>query len=115
MTLKTALEIFSNPNDLSFTVGRNNEYEKFTILIMRGPGHNFKLLLTSEPQFESIEDAVGVIKEVLNSVCESSRKFTGNHNEVNTLNEEMIERILTSLKKTKHANTYEAAVDQVDV
>ncbi|HLC49701.1 MAG TPA: hypothetical protein VJI96_04945 [Candidatus Andersenbacteria bacterium] len=66
ITRGTALEIFTNPNDLEFTVGERTG--KWAILITRGPGHNFKMLLSSEPVLPSKAEAITGISNLLKTI-----------------------------------------------
>jgi hypothetical protein len=124
MTQGTALEIFSNPNDLSFTIG-NSDDGKFAIGIFRGPGHNFKPLITSKPVFETTKDAADAIENMLTVLIDAARKIyqdpesiiglmlNPQGDEIDdslVLTAEMVESIVDSLKKTSHANTYDEVV-----
>lgn len=70
----TTLEIFTNPGDLEITIGQEKEEEKFAIGIFRGPDHNFKPMLTSQPFFETREDAIKVVEGILQTVHEAATK-----------------------------------------
>lgn len=67
----TALEIFSNPRDLHVAVGETDG--KFAFMISRGPGHDFKPILSSRPFAENVPAVIGSIKEILESVCNYCR------------------------------------------
>lgn len=117
----TALEIFTNPDDLEITIGQEKEGAKFTIGIFRGPGHNFKPMLTSQPFAEKLEDAVEVIKGILESIREAIAKDFANRKSLpsqylnpdgleidqsKVLNLDLIARILDELRQHKVASTY---------
>jgi hypothetical protein len=63
-----ALEIFTHPDDLEFTIEKEKDGSKYCVLITRGPGHNFKLLISSTFYFEAPEKAVESIKGILESI-----------------------------------------------
>lgn len=47
LSLITALEIFTNPDDLYFAVIRDPKSGKYGLVIARGPGHDYKPLFDS--------------------------------------------------------------------
>ena len=117
----TALEIFTNPGDLEITIGQEKEGAKFAIGIFRGPGHNFKQMLTSQPFAETQEDAIEAIKGVLESIHEAMTKefadrkslpsqyFNPDGQEIDqakVLNPDLISRILDELRQHRVAGTY---------
>jgi hypothetical protein len=65
MSLITALEIFSNAYDLEIVIAKEAEGKQYTICISRGPGHNFKSMLSSAPFSEDLEKVIGAIKNTL--------------------------------------------------
>lgn len=67
ITRLTALEIFTQPDDLEFRVGQDGD--KWAFAITRGPGHSFKLLLTADPVFDSSDAAISAIGDVLETIC----------------------------------------------
>ena len=107
MTTLTGLEIFGNPKDLAFSVKKPKGDNKYGLAITRGPGHNFKLLLSGE-DIPSKEVALDLVKQVL----EASRKvglealpsFGGE--ESKCLTKEQQQKILSDLKKTGESATY---------
>ncbi len=78
ISMITALEIFTNPGDLKIAIGQEKEGSKFAIGIFRGPGHNFRPMLTSQPFAEKLEDAVKAIKGILESIREDLTKDFAN-------------------------------------
>jgi hypothetical protein len=117
----TALEMFTNPGDLEITVGRAEEGEKFALSITRGPGHNFKPMITSAPVFDTAEDAVKEVKRILGDThkalmrdFEERGSFPAQYlkpegkelDPAKVLNPELIERILAELREHKVASTY---------
>jgi len=117
----TALEIFTNPGDLEITIRQEKEGAKFTIGIFRGPGHNFKPMLTSQPFAGKLEDAVEAIKRTLESIHEVMTKDLADQKSLTSqylnpdglvvdqskvLNLDLIARILDELRQHKVASTY---------
>jgi hypothetical protein len=72
VTRATALEIFTQPNDLEFSIGQKGG--RWGIIITRGPGHRFKWLLSTKPVFESPKAATNVVHDVLESICQWATK-----------------------------------------
>ncbi|MEX0930500.1 MAG: hypothetical protein WDZ79_02350 [Candidatus Paceibacterota bacterium] len=120
ISLQTALEIFTNPGDLVITLGQEEEGTKFAIGIFRGPGHNFKPMLTSQPFAEKHEDAVEAIREILESIREAMTKYFADRKSIpsrylnpdgleidqsKVLNPELIARILDELRQHRGAST----------
>jgi len=107
MTASTGLEIFGNPKDLAFSVKKLPRSEKYGLAVTRGPGHNFKLLLTGE-DIPSKEVALDIVRQVL----EASRKvglealpsFGGDANECLTKTQQ--NKILDDLETTGESATY---------
>lgn len=130
MTIISALEIFSNPYDLEFIVGENTDKKDgtFSLMLTRGPGHNFKVMITGEG-YKSKDDAVETIKKILDSCIEKGEevffgkksstddvgqllKTVGNSKDCkkedakNALTKSMIEKIVSNLKEKEVASTY---------
>ena len=117
----TALEIFSNPGDLEFAVAQDKEVDgKWAIGICRGPGHNYKILITSEPFAETLDAALDSVKETLDSIYEAVTAELGDPTSLatgilnpdsreihpsNTLNPELIARIMVELREKQQAST----------
>ncbi len=106
MTLITALEIFGNPLDLMFSVKQIRGVSNYGVLINRGPGHNFKLLLSGE--MPSKKQALECVNEVLETAIKHGRKGLPEFGGVaeNCLTEKQKEEILASLEKTGECHTY---------
>ncbi len=117
----TALEIFTNPSDLEITIEQEKEGAKFAVGIFRGPGHNFKPMLTSQPFAEKLEDAVETIKRTLESIHEALTKDFADRKSLpsqylnpdgleidqsKVLNPKLIARILNELRQHRVASTY---------
>jgi hypothetical protein len=117
----TALEIFTNPSDLEITIGQEEGVGKFAIGIFRGPGHNFKPMLTSQPFGESLEDTIKTVEETLQTVHEAmtrefenkgsfvSRYLNPNGQEIDqskVLNQDLIKWVLKELRQHQKASTY---------
>lgn len=122
LTLITALEIFSNPQDLYIFIGQKDGSDKFAFAISRGPGHNFKPMLSTTPFFETEEVAIDEIKKILEQVREAATKELEDEKSMASqflkpegmeidqskmLNQELIDRIVEELKKSKSVNTWE--------
>lgn len=67
----TALEIFTNPHDLEFRIPEVDG--KWTIMITRGPGHSFKILLLSMP-VSNKKEAVDGVRKTLDLVRQACTK-----------------------------------------
>ena len=117
----TALEIFTNPNDLEIVIGQEKSSGKYAIAIMRGPGHRGKLLIDSEPTIEKFEDALEAVKTILEGIQQFMKKefedpkslvsqFLKSDDQIidhsKTLNPDLINRIMDKLRKRKIASTY---------
>jgi hypothetical protein len=117
----TALEIFTNPNDLEIVIGQEKSSGKYAIAIMRGPGHNFKMMLDSESSIENFEDAFRAVKETLETIQQAMTKELGDPENLvtqflnpdsqvidqsKTLNPDLINRIMDELRRHKVASTY---------
>jgi len=117
----TALEIFTNPNDLEIVIGQEKSSGKYAIAIMRGPGHRGKLLIDSEPTIEKFEDALEAVKTILEGIQQFMTKefedpkslvsqFLKSDDQIidnsKTLNPDLINRIMDKLRKRKIASTY---------
>lgn len=121
LTMLTALEIFTNPGDLEITIGQEKGGGKFSIGFFRGPGHNFKPMLTSGPFAEKLEDAIKAIENTLQTVHEVATKELEDKNsfasqflnpdgqsvdQSKILNKDLIARIVDELRKNRVASTY---------
>lgn len=118
MTVYEVLEIFNNPKDLHIFIIKGKKDDKYALGIFRGPGHNFKPLITSSPFTEEPENAIKVIKVLLEAAVNASAKLLKGKGDLpdvlrcitdpsNTLNASLIERILDDLRRKKVANTFE--------
>jgi len=127
ITRLTALEIFTNPNDLRLSVVREEgkgESGKYAILITRGPGHSFKLLLSSQPFAATVDEAARDIGEILEFIRQNATKDLERPDDglaqflnpggqpvdqSRVLNEELIDRILIELRAHRFADTCQMA------
>lgn len=66
ITMVSALEIFTNPFDLSITVSKD------AVMISRGPGHNFKPIVSGEWKFENQKIAAEEVGKILKSCIKAS-------------------------------------------
>jgi len=121
LSVITALEIFTNPNDLEIVIGRENGDGKYLVVITRGPGHNFKLMLDSAPFAVTLEDAVESVKGILEATVEFGMKELTNKNsfvahvsnpgcepidQTKVMNPGLINQILDELRQHRVASTY---------
>ena len=121
ISMRTASEIFTNPDDLEIMIGQEREGAKFAIGIFRGPGHNFKPMLESQPFAENIEDAREEVKGPLESRREALTKDFADQKSLlsqylnpdgleidqsKVLNPALISRILDELRQHRVASTY---------
>ena len=117
----TALEIFTNPNDLEILIGQEKGGGKYAFAITRGPGHDFKMMISSQPFTEKLEDAIEVIKVILESIREAIARDFENIKSVPSqylnpdgqaidqskiLNNELIVHILDELRQHQVASTH---------
>jgi hypothetical protein len=115
----TALEIFTQPDDLEFRVDQDGD--KWAFAITRGSGHNFKLLITAQPVCESSKEAVQAIADLLESICSGmtaelstpstmAAQFVNPNDrpldDANMLSGEIRERIVSDLTAIGVASTY---------
>lgn len=118
----TALEIFTQFDDLHITTGKSKDVNMFGIGIYRGPGHNYKPMITSAPFAKTQEEAINKIKEILEFVCEFSKKDLEDAksitamilnpegkevDEAKTLNPKFIEIIIQELQQHQAVSTWE--------
>lgn len=117
----TALEICTNPLDLHITITQEKPEAKFAIGIYRGPGHNFKPMITSTPFARTAEEALNSIQNVLETAKEAMMKEFADRKSIpsrylnpatqeidpsRVLTSELITQILDELRKNLVANTY---------
>lgn len=127
ISMLTALEIFTNPKDLEITIGHEKGGDKFAIGIFRGPSHNFKPMLTSQPFAKTPEDAVEAIKGILETVRQAATKELGNKESIlfqhlnldnreidqsRILDSDFVDRILDELRRCRVASTYKMFASQ---
>lgn len=118
----TALEIFTNPTDLEFTISQEEGGRKFAVGIYRGPGHNYKPMLTSEPFAKTLDEAVETVKVILEAIVKTETEGLNDQRSLVTqilnpdnrpvdqskvLNAELIARIVDELRLHKKASTWE--------
>lgn len=105
LSMITLTEIYTNPRDLGFSV--NQENGKFAAFIRRGPGHRFKLLMSSEHRFATADMAIAAIEETLDLVLKKGKEIfrTGDQD----LTQVLIDKIVEDLTKYRGASTYEPA------
>ena len=116
----TALEIFTNPRDLEIRIEQKSG-GKYAVAISRGPSHNFKIMLSSQPFTEKLEGAVEVVKEILESIRSTitkelvdTKSVLSQHlnpdgkaiSQSKVLNLDLINRIVSELRQHQIASTY---------
>ena len=115
------LEIFTNPTDLLVVVSPHKDTKKYGIAICRGPGHNYKFLLTTDTfPFKTVEEAIETVKKTLEKIRKSAQDeleskdsliasiFNPSGEKVDqsrVLNESHISWIVTELREKKEADT----------
>ena len=122
MTALTALEIFSHPYDISIGVGQAKKGEKFAFAICRGREHEYKPLLSTIPYFESLEDALKKIQEILTTAIMYSLGELRNVEsyasqvinpegldvaQLEVLNTELVQVILDQLRESRPVDTFD--------
>lgn len=126
----TALEIFNNPFDLSISIASPPEWKgKWGVALTRGPGHRFKVMLTTDnPEVlpNTKEEIIAlVMKDIFRSSMQASREALSdpanplgrilNPNGMppsgmkNILTDEILARIESDLREKGVANTFEYA------
>ena len=116
----SALEIFTRPDDLYVSVG--GEGRAFSFLIGRGPGHNHKVIVSTDPAFESKGTAIEYVRQFLIGICDIMKKEVTNSDNLvakisnpgnlpesemdHILTPAIIDRIITDLKEKNHAETH---------
>jgi hypothetical protein len=98
----TVLEIYSNPADLEFQIAETEG--KHAIMVTRGPGHRFKLLLTTEAVFESRTVAVSAIRSVLDVALKEGKSAFGET--LGMLDQETIDHIIQDLQEQGSCSTH---------
>ena len=116
-----ALEIFSNPTDLEIIITEDKKSKKYGIAFCRGPGHNFKLMLSADPYTEEFKDVINAARTILEGIYQAMTEELKNPeslivqflnpennqlDESKSLNPELIDRIIKELKEHRIASTY---------
>lgn len=123
ISMLTALEIFTNPNDLEIVIGTDGG--KYGFAITRGPGHHYKVILDTSGFAETRAATVEVIKITLDSIRETLTRDLSDQGSVpsqylnpdgqeidqsKVLNPDLIGRILDELRQHQTASTYRMCV-----
>lgn len=121
ITVVTALEINNHPEDLYIQIGQETEAGMYAFSLSRGRGHNYKLLISTSPFAETIEQVVEEVKKLLSGIHLWATKELENKESLasqicnpggmpvdisKTLNPDLIQRILSELQKNQVADTY---------
>ena len=64
----TAYEIYGNPKDIVCDASGPDSNEKFIGWITRGPGHNYKPLLSTRPTFASRKEAIQAMEVLVKAI-----------------------------------------------
>lgn len=107
ISVLTALEIFTNPKDIQVAVSQIRGKNEFAFEICRGPKHNYKPMLTSDPFPGDLDGAINRIKETLGLIHKYVVEKSPNLAEHEHLTTELIEWIITQLKEKQLAQTWE--------
>lgn len=117
----TVLEIYTNPEDLEFAIGEDEESGKWSLAVTRGPGHHFKLLLSADDTLGSKNEAIEQVSLLLKTVREEGRRvLTDPENligkivnpkglapeDMEVLTGEQSERVLEELRSSNVSSTY---------
>ncbi len=70
MSLITALEIFTNPDDLYFAIVEDPKSVKYGLVIARGPGHNYKPLFDVSCNYGAREEVLEMLRTGLQGTRE---------------------------------------------
>lgn len=122
----TALEINNHPDDLQVSIYNVNEKgsSNYGFIVCRGPGHNYKLLVTTTPFASTIAQAVDEVKNLLTGVHSWATKELsdkdspitqivnpgGEVDASQTLNPDLIDKILAELLQNQVADTHRMSV-----
>ncbi len=121
LSVITCLEIFANPKDLEINIIKDAGTNKFAILICRGPGHNYKAILTSLPFTNELDVAVETTKVIFEGAIEVGRNFSlekgtklppvldGLMTKIETslvFNQDMLDKILLELRDRQTVSTH---------
>jgi len=74
----TALEIYSNQDDIVCECWGKNDKGLFVGVIRRGPGHNGKLLLSGGLKVDSKEEAVSYMESLRDSIISAMEEELAN-------------------------------------
>ena len=119
ISASTALEINNHPDDLQVSIFNEKESDKYGIIVSRGPGHDYKLLISTSPFADTIDQAVEEVKNLLNGIHLWATKELRNTESLITqminpdgqvdvsqaLNLDLINRILDELRQHQVAST----------
>ena len=117
-----ALEIFTHPKDLHILVGKMKDRSGWGMSLCRGPGHDFKPLVSSRKGLPSREKLIKLVRQVLESVVNVGEKELSDDKslvgrlcnpenvpveEADVLRQEDVERICESLCSSDEVKTYQ--------
>ena len=75
LSVITCLEIYTNPKDLEINIVKDTETQKYAFLVCRGPGHNYKAMLTTLPFTSDFDNAIEAVQIILEGALEVGRTF----------------------------------------
>lgn len=119
LSMGSLIEIFTQSDDLEISIIANGS--KHAIFVRRGPGHKFKLMVSSPAVFETREVAIKEVEGLLKAACEVAKaelvdptspiaQIVNPQNlaasELRGLTEERISQVLQELGRGRVARTY---------
>lgn len=117
----TALEINNHPGDIQVSIYKVKEGDwKYGIIVCRGPGHSYKLLISTSPFADTVEQAVEEVKNLLTGIHSwATKELSDIGNPITqilnpsgcvdvsqTLNPDLINKILNGLRQHQVADTH---------
>ena len=117
ISLMTALEINNHPSDLYVQIGKPQGSEQYAIQVSRGPGHSYKMLISSQPFADTVEQAVEQVKALLKGIhsaaedqmndaeSPTTKILSGVTDRSKTLTPDLIDRIIAELREHQYADT----------
>ena len=73
----SAYEISGNPDDIVCTSFKNKDSGMYGGIISRGPGHNYKLIITTNPVYETQDEAESDMRDLVENINKAVEKEFG--------------------------------------
>ncbi len=70
----SAYEIAGNPDDIVCGAFKDKDTGKYGGTISRGPGHNYKLIISTNPGYDTQEEAVAGMRDLVEGINEAVEK-----------------------------------------